>query len=78
VFPSKKTEATDRSRGGPGSSHQDRAQDENAHARAGTKPDQPTSTVFSGGGERDIHHTHNPEMKGLTGSPKRGHPDRQK
>ena len=79
---SKKTESADRSRGGPGSSHQDRIQNENAHAHAGTKPDQPTNTVFSrvsgGGGERDIHHTHDAEHKGLTGSPKRRHPDREK
>jgi hypothetical protein len=79
---SKKTESADRSRGGPGSSHQDRIQDENAHAHSGTKPDQPTNTAFSRvsgrGGERDIHHTHDSEMKGLTGSPKRRHPDREK
>jgi hypothetical protein len=79
---SKKTRSADRSKGGPGSSHQDRVQGENEHAHAGTKPDQPTNTVFSrvsgGGGERDIHHTHDPELKGLTGAPKRRHPDRQK
>jgi len=81
---SKKTEATDRSKGGPGSSHQDAAQGQNQHdaqhAHGGAKPDRPTNTQFSrvsgGGGERDIHHTHEPEMKGLTGAPKRRHPNR--
>jgi hypothetical protein len=81
---SKKTESADRSQGGPGSSHQDAVQGENeraaAHEHAGTKPDQPTNTRFSrvsgGGGERDIHHTHDPENKGLTGAPKRRHPNR--
>jgi hypothetical protein len=71
----KKTPSADRSRGGPGSSHQDRVQGENAHAHAGTKPDQPTNTVFSGvsggGGERDIHHAHDPERKGRP-APRRG------
>ena len=78
---SKKIDAA-RRMGGPGSSHQDRRQGEDAHMRAGDKPGTPTNSEFSrvsgGGGERDIHHTHNPEMKGLTGSPKRRHPDRDK
>jgi hypothetical protein len=72
----KKTEQADRSKGGPGSSHQDAVQHENQHAHAGTKPGEPTNTQFSrvsgGGGERDIHHTHDPELKGLTGEPKQG------
>jgi hypothetical protein len=71
---SKKTEGADRSKGGPGSSHQDAVQHENSRTHAGTKPDEPTNTRFSrvsgGGGERDIHHTHDPESKGLTGEPK--------
>ena len=73
---SKKAESADRSKGGPGSSHQDAVQHENQHPHAGTKPGQPTNTPFSGvsggGGERDIHHTHDPESKGLTGEPKEG------
>jgi hypothetical protein len=55
--------------GGPGSSHQGgshgnahRARDDN-----GPEPGQPTnapkSRISGGGGERDIHHTHDPQHK---------------
>jgi hypothetical protein len=64
---SDKIPATDRSRGGPGSSHQDRTQP-SAPDREGPAPGQPTnarhSHVSGGGGERDSQHTHDPAEKG--------------
>ena len=61
---------TKRDAGGPGSSHQG-----GGHGRAhrdrddhGPAPDRPTnpdrSRVAGGGGERDRHHSHDPERKG--------------
>lgn len=59
----------DRSAGGPGSSHQGGSHG-HAHREKGghTVPGAPTndrqSHVGTGGGERDSHHTHDPEQKG--------------
>ena len=56
--------------GGPGSSHQDRIQGEDEHAHAADKPlpgeptNGPRSKISGGGGERDIHHTHEERPKG--------------
>jgi len=57
---------TDRSRGGPGSSHQNA--DKPAPSKdTGPAPGEPTNTdrsrVSGGGGERDRHHTHDPRLK---------------
>lgn len=64
---SKKTEHADRTRGGPGSSHQDANDPRKPPAQAKPEPGQPTnpsqSRVSGGGGERDSHHTHNPGTK---------------
>lgn len=63
----KKSETTDRRRGGPGSSHQ-KANRPEADDRKELEPGQPTNTdrsrVSGGGGERDRHHTHEPATKG--------------
>jgi hypothetical protein len=63
----KKTPAADRSHGGPGSSSHDASKPQEPH-RSGPLPGEPTnpprSSVSGGGGERDIHHTHNPPQKG--------------
>lgn len=63
----KKSETTDRHRGGPGSSHQN-ADRPKTDERKEPEPGQPTNTdrsrVSGGGGERDRHHTHNPATKG--------------
>ena len=63
---SKKTAAADRSHGGPGSSRQDRTKPKKEPAR-GVQPGEPTnsrrSRVSGGGGERDVHHTHDPRTK---------------
>ena len=62
---SKKTERAQRY-GGPGSSHQNRAEPAPPE-HAGPKPGEPTnpprSRISGGGGERDIHHTHDPKTK---------------
>ena len=66
-----KTVHSDRSHGGPGSSHQDAAKPEKGHenddGRHGAVPGAPTnpsrSRVSGGGGERDIKHTHDPITK---------------
>jgi hypothetical protein len=68
---SKKNHEVDRL-GGPGSSHQDRVQGEDEHflARQMDKPapgeptNGPRSKISGGGGERDIHHTHEERPKG--------------
>lgn len=66
---SKKIAATDRSHGGPGSSQQDATKPMTRPTLAGEKPEpgQPTnstrSRISGGGGERDIHHTHDPRTK---------------
>ena len=63
---SPKAPQTDRSRGGPGSSHQD-ASEPNPPEHREPRPGQPTnpnrSRVSGGGGERDKHHTHDPKTK---------------
>jgi len=62
-----KDPATDRSRGGPGSSHQDKAQPE-ADPRHGPEPrhkrTEERSNVSGGGGNYDSHHTHDQATKG--------------
>jgi hypothetical protein len=62
-----KTPAANRHHGGPGSSHQ-RPDRPDPTADRGPEPGQPTnsdrSRVSGGGGERDRHHTHDPERKG--------------
>ena len=61
-----KHENTDRW-GGPGSSHEDRTEPKpkRTDSRA---PGEPTNTPYSGvsggGGERDRHHSHDPDEKG--------------
>jgi hypothetical protein len=66
VSTSKKIPAADRSHGGPGSSQQDRTEDKPREPR-GPAPGEPTSSrrshVSGGGGERDIHHSHDPATK---------------
>lgn len=63
---SHKAPQTDRSHGGPGSSHQDATQPQPVHA-AKPEPGQPTNEDVSrksgGGGERDRHHSHDPARK---------------
>jgi hypothetical protein len=63
---------TTRDGGGPGSSHQGGS---HGHAHSprddrGPQPNAPTNTtrsgVSGGGGERDRHHTHDPDKKGST------------
>jgi hypothetical protein len=67
VSTSKKTEHADRSHGGPGSAHQDATEPRTREAKH-PLPDEPTnrerSKVSGGGGERDLHHTHDPWRKG--------------
>jgi hypothetical protein len=61
---------TDRHGGGPGSSHQGGSHGHTVRDRhdTGPNPDDPTNTgksrLSGGGGERDSHHTHDPEKKG--------------
>jgi hypothetical protein len=61
---------TDRHGGGPGSSHQGGGHCNTVRDRhdTGPEPGEPTnsrkSRIGSGGGERDSHHTHDPEQKG--------------
>lgn len=63
---SKKSEDANRHHGGPGSSHQRPDLPDPTEGR-GPKPGEPTntrqSTVSTGGGERDSHHTHDPSTK---------------
>ena len=62
---STKTEAADRSRGGPGSSRQDASKP--SPPKETPETGQPTnarrSRVSGGGGERDSHHSHDPRDK---------------
>ena len=70
-----KNPATDRSHGGPGSSHETpiKPGDEThrrasgGHSNAPPPPGAPTSpsrsTSSGGGGEQDKHHTHDPDFK---------------
>lgn len=64
---SDKTEAANRHQGGPGSSHQ-RPDRPDPTAHPGPNPGEATSDsrshVSGGGGERDRHHTHDPDRKG--------------
>ncbi|WP_159346478.1 hypothetical protein [Roseomonas harenae] len=59
---------TDRSEGGPGSSHQGGGHGSAHREKGKTVPGPATnsskSQVSGGGGERDSHHTHDPELKG--------------
>ena len=59
---------TDRSAGGPGSSHQGgnhgHTHRESGRTIPGAPTNGPKSQVSGGGGERDSHHTHDPELKG--------------
>lgn len=58
---------TDRSTGGPGSSHQSgqHTPDRGHHPPAPGEPTSgPQSKVSGGGGEKDSHHTHDPRTKG--------------
>jgi hypothetical protein len=60
---SKKTPASIR-HGGPGASHED-AREPLAIKKPPAESDQRSrSKVSGGGGERDSHHTHDPEKKG--------------
>ncbi|KAA0594757.1 hypothetical protein J2848_004618 [Azospirillum lipoferum] len=63
---SKRIDATDRHHGGPGSSQQNADKPEPA-AEKRPHPGEPTNTrqsgSSSGGGERDLHHTHDPRTK---------------
>ena len=65
---SKKDADTDRSGGGPGSSHQGGGHGHTHRESGHTVPGAPTndrkSDVSGGGGERDSHHTHDPKLKG--------------
>ena len=64
---SKKTAAADRSHGGPGSSQQDATKPADERPRspiAGMPTNSARSRVSGGGGERDVHHTHSPLLKG--------------
>ncbi len=66
-MPGGKIPAADRSHGGPGSSQQNAAKPQPPRERA-VKPGQPTNTrrsqISGGGGERDLHHSHEPMSKG--------------
>lgn len=65
----RKLDSTDRSTGGPGSSHEDatkRRPDPERKAADAPAPGTPTSCMrsrVSGGGGRDEHHTHDPRTK---------------
>jgi hypothetical protein len=60
-----RTDAVDRERGGPGSEANTRRPRPSEHRPV--QPGEPTnpdrSRVSGGGGERDRHHTHDPERK---------------
>ena len=64
----KGTEDKNRAGGGPGSSHQGGSHGEAHREKGKTQPGPATnsakSQVSGGGGERDSHHTHDPELKG--------------
>lgn len=66
----RKIDSTDRSTGGPGSSHEDatkRTPDPERKSPDAPPPGTPTSggrsRISGGGGERDEHHTHDPRTK---------------
>ena len=61
-----KNPATDRHHGGPGSSQQNAkkpAPPADAHPRPGEPTNSSHSGKSTGGGERDQHHTHDPQHK---------------
>ena len=68
-----KHKATDRSHGGPGSSHEREDRPGHRTGDSGGRPNHPPqpgaptndrgSHVSGGGGERDKHHTHDPRTK---------------
>ncbi|WP_426959288.1 hypothetical protein [Muricoccus radiodurans] len=64
----KNEEGTDRSGGGPGSAHQGgnhgHTHRKGGQTIAGPATSDEKSHVSGGGGERDSHHTHDPEKKG--------------
>ena len=66
----RQTGDSNRAKGGPGSSHQGGRVGEAHREKGHTVPGAPTndrkSDVSGGGGERDSHHTHEPELKGET------------
>jgi hypothetical protein len=53
--------------GGPGASHEDRSEPQPDPSTEQRDSERPTnakaSQVSTGGGERDVHHTHNPATK---------------
>ena len=53
--------------GGPGASHEDRSKPQppkdDEQARSGRPTNEKHSRVSGGGGERDVHHTHDPALK---------------
>ncbi|AWU95814.1 hypothetical protein [Azospirillum ramasamyi] len=63
---SKRIDATDRHHGGPGSSQQNADKPAPAPEKH-PHPGEPTNSRHSGksggGGERDLHHTHDPKTK---------------
>ncbi|MBI0536660.1 hypothetical protein D9599_13845 [Roseomonas sp. KE2513] len=67
-MPKGNEESTDRSAGGPGSSHQGgshgHAHREKGHTQPGAATNSSKSQVSGGGGERDSHHTHDEHRKG--------------
>jgi len=72
--PDTKIPATNRHHGGPGSSHQRADLPDPTQPRASqegetteqARTNVQKSKISGGGGERDSHHTHDPEMKGET------------
>ena len=60
---SKKTPASIR-QGGPGASHEDAKAPLRIEKPPADDPRRGHSAVSGGGGERDSHHTHDPEKKG--------------
>ena len=50
--------------GGPGSSHENAKKPPPEAPRNAEGDDKARSRISGGGGERDSHHTHNPEKKG--------------
>ena len=60
---SKKTPASIR-HGGPGASHENAKEPPPSEKRPTESDMRSRSKVSGGGGERDSHHTHDPEMKG--------------
>lgn len=60
---SKKIAATIR-QGGPGAAHENAQAPLEIPKPAADAPDRKRSIVSGGGGERDKHHSHDPELKG--------------